>query len=104
EFLGSGISDNDMDRFLDDEDDFDSGTFVPLAATQGGPSSILLGIGLLVLLLLFGGAATGLVLWTKGMGRLPLVAQPYAKMVRLATWCGVGPRPSQTPYEYGREL
>jgi hypothetical protein len=62
-------------------------------------------IALCVLLLAVVAGAIGLVvIWRRGIARLPLVARPYAKVVRLATWCGVGPRSSQTPYEYERDL
>ena len=43
-------------------------------------------------------------LWFRGIPGLPLFARTYARVVRLASWCGLGPRRSQTPYEYTRDL
>ena len=50
------------------------------------------------------GAMTVAVLWFRGIPGLPLFARTYARIVRLATWCGLGPHRSQTPYEYTRDL
>jgi transglutaminase-like putative cysteine protease len=94
-----------IDDFLDDEDLYDSGNFVPLPADQSGPA---LSIGLVLLFSLATLAAVGsvtvLALWFRGIPGLPLFARVYARVVRLATWCGLGPQRSQTPYEYTRDL
>jgi len=94
-----------IDDFLDDEELFDSGNFVPLPAEQSGPNYPLPLVILFVLLVL---AAVGSIaiaaLWFRGMPGLPLFARTYARIVRLATWCGLGPQRSQTPYEYTQNL
>jgi len=93
-----------IDDFLDDEDLFDSGNFVPLPE-QSGPAYPL---GLVLLFILMTLAVVGSVvvtiLWFRGIPGLPLFARAYARVVRLATWCGLGPQRSQTPYEYTRDL
>jgi hypothetical protein len=50
------------------------------------------------------GAFTTVFLWFRGMSGLPPFARPYAKVVRLATWCGFGPARADTPYEYAAAL
>src|SRR5439155_7650350 len=75
-----------------------------LPAEQGG----LLSPGFIVVFalgtLLVGGALAVTVLWFRGIRGLPLFARTYARVVRLASWCGLGPHRSQTPYEYTRDL
>jgi transglutaminase-like putative cysteine protease len=94
-----------IDDFLEDEELFDSGNFVPLPAEQSGPAYPLPIIILFVMLVLAAIAAvTVAVLWFRGIPGLPLFARTYARIVRLATWCGLGPQRSQTPYEYTRDL
>jgi len=94
-----------IDDFLDDEDLYDSGNFVPLPLEQSGPalSPPLIALLALLTLLVVGGAVTA-VLWFRGIPGLPLFARVYARIVRLASWCGLGPRPAETPYEYTRGL
>jgi len=94
-----------MEDFLDDEDLFDSGTFVPLPADQSGPGyppGLVLLFALVTMVVV--GSVVVLVLWFRGIPGLPLFARAYARVVRLATWCGSGPQRSQTPYEYTRDL
>jgi hypothetical protein len=94
-----------IDDFLDEEDDFDSGGFVSLPLDQGGPAyppGLILLFSLLTVTVV-GSAVVG-VLWFRGIPGLPLFARTYARIVRLASWCGLGPRRSQTPYEYTRDL
>jgi transglutaminase-like putative cysteine protease len=93
-----------IDDFLDDED-YDSGNFAPLSLDQSGAA---LSFGLIVLLflatvLVLGSAGTA-VLWFRGIPGLPPFARTYARIVRLASWCGLGPQRSQTAYEYTRDL
>jgi transglutaminase-like putative cysteine protease len=96
---------SDFDDFPYEDEDFGSSGFVPLPSVQTGPNHTLVGVGAGAAgMLLLGSVLGALFFWVRGIRRLPLVARPYAQLVRLATWCGVGPRPSQTPYEYGREL
>ncbi|MBM2809606.1 MAG: Transglutaminase protein [Chloroflexi bacterium] len=105
EFLRILESERGVDEFLDDEDLYDSGNFLPLPANQTGPAYP---PGLILLFVLMGlvgvGAIVMFVLWARGIGNLPLFARPYAQTLRLATWCGLGPKHSQTPYEYTTEL
>jgi len=42
--------------------------------------------------------------WNRGLGALSRPAQVLEKTRRLASWAGVGPRPSQTPREFLRRL
>jgi transglutaminase-like putative cysteine protease len=91
--------------FLDEEELEEDGNFVPLpdSGGSGGPSIpllILLGLGIVGL----GALAVGPGIWIREIGRAPAFARPYAQTVRLATWLGIGPRPSQTPYEYTSDL
>ncbi len=105
DFLGSGGIDSSFDDLFPEDEDFNSSPFTPLPPMRNTQNNgiLLIALGMLVLILL-GGSTAGLFLWKRGIGRLPLVARPYAQLVRLATWCGVGPRPYQTPYEYSTEL
>ena len=51
--------------------------------------------------------AAGIFAWYRSWGRLSRLGAPaasYAKMVRLASLCGLGPRPEQTPLEYAALL
>lgn len=97
-------SETGLEDFLDEEELFDSG-FVPLP-TDAGQSAFSPGVVLLLALMVASvvGALTLGVLWFRGMAGLPPFARTYAQVVRLATWCGYGPRRSQTPYEYTRDL
>jgi hypothetical protein len=98
-------SDFGGDDFLYDEDEFDSGNFIALPPSQeraGYPAAVIL-IGFLTVLLAV--ASVGMaVLWFRGLRGLPVIARSYAQIVRLASWCGAGPRGGQTPYEYGNDL
>lgn len=91
--------------FLEEEEEMDDGDFVPLpeAAPATGPS-----IGLILATFVFGLILALLVVgparWARELGRVPAFARPYAQTVRLATWFGLGPRASQTPYEYTQDL
>ncbi|MGH2461772.1 MAG: transglutaminase TgpA family protein [Chloroflexota bacterium] len=42
--------------------------------------------------------------WNRGLRGMPPAVVAYAKMTRLASWLGFGPRPTETPEEYGRSL
>ncbi len=42
--------------------------------------------------------------WERGMGGLDYPSQLWEKTVRLATWLRLGPKPNQTPTEFGRSL
>jgi hypothetical protein len=42
--------------------------------------------------------------WQRGLWSLPAERRCYGRLVRLATWCGYGPRPSHTPAEYAAFL
>ena len=94
-----------MDDFLDEEELYDETGFVPLPAEQGGPA-LPLGLVLLFVLatLLVLGSLLVAVLWFRGIPGLPLFARTYARIVRLASWSGLGPQRSQTPYEYTQDL
>ncbi|MPZ14036.1 MAG: DUF4129 domain-containing protein, partial [Chloroflexi bacterium] len=98
-------SDLGADAFLEEDELLDDGGFVPLPAEQGGPAYSL---GLVALGVLFtvlvGASLTAGLLWFVGTVRLPAFARPYGQVVRLATWCGFGPRSSQTPFEYTKDL
>src|SRR5581483_3067722 len=95
----------ELDDYYDDEDELDAGSFVPLPPPQAGTGLILVRILLGVLLLsIVGGIGAIGILWRRGIRRLPAIARPYAQLVRLASWCRLGPRPSQTPFEFGRDL
>jgi transglutaminase-like putative cysteine protease len=97
--------DPSIDDFFDDEDLFDTGGVVVLPPSQAGPAispgfvALLLFVGALVL-----SALAGVFLWFRGIAGLPMFARPYAQAVRLATWCGFGPAPAHTPYEYAAAL
>jgi transglutaminase-like putative cysteine protease len=99
--LGSEIYD---DGFLDDIDDFDYPYQTPqLPPVQAGPNPfVIVGGAILGILLVL--ALCLSFLWVRGMAGLPLVARTYGQVVRLASWCGLGPRKAQTPYEYTNEL
>jgi hypothetical protein len=93
------------EEFFDDEEFYEGTTPIGLSSNGNfggsGPPLILLlavpGIPLLVGVVLS-------MLWLRGMRRLPAQSRPYAKVVRLAAWCGFAPRRAQTPYEYARDL
>lgn len=93
-----------MDEFLDEEEMFDDSEFVPLP--EQGPTVPPVGVVLLlgVAILLIVGIVLGPMVWLRELARLPAFARPYAQVVRLASWFGLGPRSSQTPYEYTGEL
>jgi transglutaminase-like putative cysteine protease len=105
ETITASSFDSNFEDFFEDDEDFGSSGPLVLPPVQSGPNLILV-FGLLAVLLLLagGGITSAVVMWRRGMSRLPIVARPFAQLVRLATWCGIGPRPSQTPYEYGRDL
>jgi transglutaminase-like putative cysteine protease len=42
--------------------------------------------------------------WERGLAGLDYPSQLWEKTVRLATWLRIGPKPSQTPAEYSRQL
>lgn len=93
-----------LQDFLEDEDLLDSSGFVALPVDQGPayPPGI---IALFVLaVLLTAGLATVAVAWFRGIPGLPVFARGYARIVRLASWCGVAPSRGHTPYEYARHL
>lgn len=94
-----------LDEFFDDEDLYDGGAYAPINMGATGPPLPLPVMAVLTLLglLLAGLLAVGF-LWFQGIKGLPASAQPYAQVVRLATWCRLGPRNYQTPYEYTRHL
>ncbi|HEY8478112.1 MAG TPA: transglutaminase domain-containing protein [Chloroflexota bacterium] len=52
------------------------------------------------LLAVVGLAVAFFVAWRHGLWGLPAELRCYGRLVRLATWCGYGPRPSHTPAEY----
>ncbi|MFQ5855449.1 MAG: DUF3488 and DUF4129 domain-containing transglutaminase family protein [Anaerolineae bacterium] len=61
--------------------------------------------GILGLLAAFAGAAlAGGVLWQRAFQGLSLAMGTYARMIRVASWLGLPPEPSQTPHEYADEL
>jgi transglutaminase-like putative cysteine protease len=63
------------------------------------------GFGLLVLVGVAGVGAAGFrIAWQRGLGGLDYPAQTWEKSTRLAAWAGLGPRPEQTPMEYGAQL
>jgi transglutaminase-like putative cysteine protease len=61
------------------------------------PLLFVLGLLMLVLLILW-------YLWNRGLRGLPPAAVAYAKMTRLSGWLGFGPRPAETPVEFGQSL
>jgi hypothetical protein len=89
---------------LEDEDFGSSGPITLPPAQTGSNNAIWMAILSVLLLIVVGAMIATVFVWMRGIGKLPFVARPYAQLVRLASWCGVGPRPSQTPYEFGREL
>jgi transglutaminase-like putative cysteine protease len=91
--------------FLDEEDLEDEGGFVTLPDATGsnGPPIGLILLGVL-LVMTAGAFALGPGRWMRQLGRVPAFARPYAQTVRVATWLGLGPQASQTPYEYTRDL
>jgi transglutaminase-like putative cysteine protease len=63
------------------------------------------GFGILVLVGVAGiGAAGFRIAWQRGLGGLDYETQTWEKSVRLAAWAGLGPKPEQTPTEYGAQL
>lgn len=96
-------SEGGSDEFLDDEEMFDDSEFIPLPDQGGAPP-----LGALILiaggLLLLAGFVFGPLVWLRELSSLPPFARPYGQVVRLASWFGVAPRASQTPYEYTGEL
>jgi transglutaminase-like putative cysteine protease len=42
--------------------------------------------------------------WERGLSGLDYPSRLWEKTVRLATWLKIGPKPSQTPSEYGRSI
>jgi transglutaminase-like putative cysteine protease len=60
-------------------------------------------LGGLILLLLFGSIIFG-IWWQRLFRRYSLSAQLYGRVCVLASWAGIKLRPSQTPYEYMRDL
>jgi len=93
-----------LQDFLEDEEDLDSGTFIPLPADQGGAPPV----GIIVLFSLAVAMLAGMVMvavaWFRGIPGLPVFARGYARIVRLASWCGLAPARGHTPYEYTRHL
>ncbi|HZU08168.1 MAG TPA: DUF3488 and transglutaminase-like domain-containing protein [Chloroflexota bacterium] len=86
----------------------------PAADANGGQNGGLPGIvvvflhvlGLLFALLLLA-LALGTILvigWQRSLRSLREHVRPYAQLSTLAAWCGVGRRPSDTPYEYAETL
>ena len=62
----------------------------------------LLAFGVLAAILIAAGVAVYVVLrlFKRGLRGLPWHAQWYGQFRRLASWAGLGGKPSQTPYEY----
>jgi hypothetical protein len=93
-----------LDDFLEEEEELNGGTFVPLPADRGPVFS-----PALIVLLFFGtvlviGLIALSIAWFRGIPGLPLFARGYARIVRLASWCGLGPQRGHTPYEFTRNL
>lgn len=68
---------------------------------EGRPASFL---GILTAVIVVGAAGIGMLLWRRDVAGLPAPVEVYVRMVRLATVLGRGPRPSETPEEYARNL
>jgi hypothetical protein len=93
-----------LDDFLEEEEELDGGTFVPLPADRGPAFSPALILVLFFSLALVVGIVGVTVAWFRGIPGLPLFARGYARIVRLASWCGLAPQRGHTPYEFTRHL
>lgn len=98
-----GINEPGLDELFPE----DPGTSVPVTTTQESRWRAFLP----VLWVLLGVLAVGAVLaggvrfaWERGLTGLDYPAQLWEKTIRLATWLRIGPKPSQTPSEYSRQL
>jgi len=98
-------SDPGYDDFLEEEDLGSGGIFLPPPSPSGsaGPHPLLVAGGVLLAMLALAALSLSF-MWVRGMHGLPLVARTYGQIVRLASWCGLGPKRAQTPYEYTTEL
>ena len=98
-------SEGASDQALDEEDLFDESDLTALPGANGpaGPP-IAAVLGIMAAVAIIGATIMGPAAWARQMGRLPGFARPYARVVRIAGWFGLGPKESQTPYEYTTEL
>lgn len=75
-------------------------------SSSSGGSGLLAALRTLAVALAALGGIAGLVLaigavaWHRGLRGLSWYQRTYAQLGRLARWCGLRPRPSQTPYEF----
>lgn len=93
-----------LDPFFEEDDFLESGGLVALPGDHGPVAFSLPLIGAAILFVLLIVLAAAVAVWISGVGRVAGFARPYAQVVRLGILGGFGPRPSQTPYEYAREL
>ncbi|MBI4213941.1 MAG: transglutaminase domain-containing protein [Chloroflexi bacterium] len=92
------------DLALDEEEPLDESDFttLPDANAAGPPIGAMIAVAALILVIV--GLVLGPASWARQMRSLPGFARPYARVVRIAGWFGLGPRDSQTPYEYTTAL
>jgi transglutaminase-like putative cysteine protease len=102
---------DDLTRIID-EPDFgeipeDFGGTSPLTQPKENPLKPFLPLlyALLVVAFVGGVGALGLrFAWERGLAGLDYPSQLWEKTIRLASWLRIGPKPSQTPAEYSREV
>jgi hypothetical protein len=81
------------------------GAVSPVDSTAGGSALPWLAIPVaLVVALSLASAAGFRYAWNRGLSGLSRPAQVLEKTRRLSSWAGLGPRPSQTPREFIRQL
>jgi hypothetical protein len=102
----SGGADNSN---ADDSADDTGDTGGAALNVNNGPNAlrIMLFAGFGILVVLGIGSIGGLgarIAWERGLGEFDYPTQLWEKSVRLATWARLGPRESQTPSEYSKQL
>lgn len=85
----------------------DAGGVSSITTPKRNPLKALLPLlGVLLGIIAVGGVAVVGVrfAWERGMKGLDYPSQLWEKLIRLASWLRLGPKPSQTPSEYSRQL
>lgn len=106
--LPSEVDFSDANLGLDPFEDLEALRALAGGAPRSAPESDPLRRALMTALTVLGGLLAvvvaallvGTIAWRRGLGGLAWYQRFYAQLARLAAWCGLRPRPTETPYEF----